>query len=195
MIELPRPAVIGEREIIKKYGKRIFFRDYEMPDGRTEDFLCLDAPGVVPVIGMPITKNGNVVLVRQFRYGVDEFIYEFPGGCPKPGQSTEDAFHMELSEEVGYGYEKLHTLRNPLPFEPASVGVKYVPLLATGCEYHRPPHRDRNEILEVIELPFETYLAEIKGGLAIDSKTAAITLFALFHLGHELTKISGLPRD
>ncbi len=174
------PQHVTDETVVRKYGKHVCFRKYQMPDGRVEDFLCLLA-NVVPVIGMPVTNSGNVVLVRQFRYAVDGFVYEFPGGCPEPGDSPEETFRRELDEEIGYACNgEVHRLSEPMPFEPASLGAKYQAVLATGCVYRHAPKPDPNEFVETVEMPLDEFIARSRNGsLPIDSKTAAITFFAL----------------
>jgi ADP-ribose pyrophosphatase len=52
---------------------------------------------------VPITEDGQVVLVRQHRYGIDLDTLEVPGGAVDPGEEPETAALRELREETGYG--------------------------------------------------------------------------------------------
>ncbi|HRQ39791.1 MAG TPA: NUDIX hydrolase [Chloroflexota bacterium] len=56
---------------------------------------------------LPITAQGEIVLVRQYRHTVDDWCWELPAGGVKPGQSLEEAAREELHEEIGGLAEKL----------------------------------------------------------------------------------------
>ncbi len=60
----------------------------------------IDAPDWVNVVAL--TKDGHIVLVRQFRYGIDEFSLEVPGGVVEKGEDPVVAGLRELREETGF---------------------------------------------------------------------------------------------
>ena len=64
-------------------------------------YYRMHAPDWVNIV--PITPEGNVVLIRQHRWGVDAETLEIPGGMVDPGESPQDAGVRELAEETGYG--------------------------------------------------------------------------------------------
>ncbi len=69
------------------------------------DFVVLDAPQAVNVI--PVTEDGMVVMVRQYRHGVDRVMLEFPAGLIDSGEedTPEKTVQRELLEETGYTAE------------------------------------------------------------------------------------------
>lgn len=70
-------------------------------DGAMEhDFTVLEAPDWVMTI--PILGGDTLVLVRQFRFGVRKFTWEFPAGVMDPGEDPVDTARRELEEETGY---------------------------------------------------------------------------------------------
>ena len=74
---------------------------YRHPARSTErEFIVIDAPDWVNVIAL--TPDGQLVLVRQFRYGIDEFSLEIPGGVMEPGEDPVMAGLRELREETGF---------------------------------------------------------------------------------------------
>jgi len=74
---------------------------YRHPGRGTErDFVVVRAPDWVNVVAL--TPDGHLVLVRQFRYGIDEFSLEVPGGVMEPGEDAVAAALRELREETGY---------------------------------------------------------------------------------------------
>ena len=65
---------------------------------------------------LPITADGDLVLVRQYRYAVGEFLWEMPAGHIDAGELPEEAARRELVEETGYYPGRLQKL---LDFYPA----------------------------------------------------------------------------
>lgn len=73
---------------------------YRSPQGVEHPFTVLETPDWVNVIAL--TAEQQVVMVRQFRHGVGEETWEFPGGLVDPGESAIHAARRELLEETGY---------------------------------------------------------------------------------------------
>lgn len=68
--------------------------------GTERDFVVMSAPDWVNVIAL--TPDGRIVLVRQFRYGINEFSLEIPGGVMEAGEDPVTGGLRELREETGY---------------------------------------------------------------------------------------------
>jgi ADP-ribose pyrophosphatase len=62
------------------------------------------------VAGLPVHDDGRVVLVRQYRYAVDAFVWELPAGRRDAGETPEEGARRELEEEVGLRAELLEPL-------------------------------------------------------------------------------------
>ncbi|MCA9867747.1 MAG: NUDIX hydrolase [Anaerolineales bacterium] len=69
------------------------------PDGRAAVYNVIEKPPAVWIV--PITTQGQLAMVHQFRYTVGEWCLEVPAGSVKPGQTIEEAARDELREEVG----------------------------------------------------------------------------------------------
>src|SRR6185503_4594698 len=69
--------------------------------GTERDFVVVQAPDWVNVIAL--TPDDRLVLVRQFRYGINEFSLEIPGGVMEAGEDPVTAGLRELREETGVG--------------------------------------------------------------------------------------------
>ncbi|HZM53070.1 MAG TPA: NUDIX hydrolase, partial [Vicinamibacteria bacterium] len=59
---------------------------------------------------LAIQDDGKIVLVRQYRYPVDDFVWELPAGRLDPGESPEQAAQRELQEEIGFKAEGLQKM-------------------------------------------------------------------------------------
>ncbi len=99
--------------------------------GRTHPFYRLDAADWVNVV--PLTPEGQVVMVRQFRHGSRSFTLEIPGGIIDPGESPEAAASRELLEETGYRGVSLRPLGDTNP-NPALFGNRVHTFLAEDCQ-------------------------------------------------------------
>lgn len=68
--------------------------------GTEREFIVINPPDWVNVVAL--TPDHHIVLVRQFRYGIDEFSLETPGGVMEAGEDPVAAGLRELREETGY---------------------------------------------------------------------------------------------
>lgn len=91
-------------------GKVINLRRDEvtLPNGRTATREVVEHPGAVAIV--PITKEGNIILVRQFRHPIGQVILEVPAGKLDPGENPEACARRELAEETGFMPQKLRKL-------------------------------------------------------------------------------------
>lgn len=62
------------------------------------------------VAALPVLDDGRIVLVRQYRYAVDERVWELPAGRIDPGETPEAGARRELEEEVGYAARAMELL-------------------------------------------------------------------------------------
>lgn len=123
--------------------------------GEVAEFLVLHTPVWVNVI--PITPTGNVVMVRQYRHGIDAVTLEFPGGVAGEGEDPAEAAMRECSEETGYSSQpqKLSLLGVQRP-NPAFMSTQCLSYVWRDCQLHSHPHWDAHEVIEVVEIAPET---------------------------------------
>jgi ADP-ribose pyrophosphatase len=79
-----------------------------LPNGRESTREVVEHPGAVAII--PVQADGRVVLVRQYRYPVDEVLLEIPAGKLDSGEAPNDCAMRELTEETGFRAGKLEKL-------------------------------------------------------------------------------------
>src|SRR5947209_2381816 len=71
-----------------------------LPDGRTTVREIVVHPEVVAIL--PVTDDGRLVLVRQYRKAAERVLLEFPAGGVDDGETAEEAVRREMIEETGY---------------------------------------------------------------------------------------------
>jgi len=93
-------ARIIETEILLPKPKKFVRELVQMPDGYRCDWYYVDTPPSVMIV--PLTADGNLVLVRQYRHNLKAHVLEFPAGTVTHGEDPESAALRELEEETGY---------------------------------------------------------------------------------------------
>lgn len=146
--------------------------------GREHEFYVLELADWVNVI--PVTSDGQVVMVRQYRHGIREVTLEVPGGLVGPGDTPLEAAHRELLEETGYeaGDIKLIGVAHP---QPAVLNNRHFTFLATNVRPTTTPHLDEGEDIEVVLIP----LSEVQRKIAEGEITNAMVIVAFYWYFHE----------
>jgi ADP-ribose pyrophosphatase len=93
-------AEIIETEILLPRPKKFVRESLVMPDGYECDWYYVDTPPSVMVI--PVTQDGQLVLVRQYRHNLKSYQLEFPAGTMHQAEDPEHAASRELEEETGF---------------------------------------------------------------------------------------------
>ncbi len=130
------------------------------------------------VVVVPVTDDGNVLLVRQWRHPAQAVLLEAPAGHIDPGETPLDAATRELREEAGYTAARLH----PLPgfWAAPSISTEYMHgFLATGLTTSSLP-QDDDEDVELAETGVSDIPEMIRGGVIVDSKSIAALLSAIY---------------
>jgi len=175
----PKPATWKTVESHKVYTTRIFdlhhHRRHHHQRGH-HDFYVLEAPDWVNII--PLTEREDVVMVRQFRHGTEDFTLEIPGGMVDPEDADPAAAaRREMQEESGYDSEDIIALGKVHP-NPAIQGNYCHTFLARGVRQGVKIELDTTEETEVVLVP----LASIKDLIAGGEITHALVIAAFSFL-------------
>ena len=153
------------------------------PDGTgPRDFFVVAAPDWINVV--PITPDGRVVFVRQFRFGIDGITLEIPGGMCDAGEDPATAARRELREETGYDSDELVDLGWVHP-NPAVQTNRCHTFLARNARKVGAPAPDGDEAFEVLTVP----LADVPGLIRDGSITHALVVAAFYRLRGQLPKL------
>ena len=142
--------------------------DVELPNGRTAYREVCEHVGGVGIL--PIDAQGNVVLVRQFRYPYGEVIYEIPAGKMDHGPEDAEACGVrELREETGFTAGRMVPLGEIYPSPGFLTEVVY--LYAALDLVPGPSQPDEDEFVEHVTMPFAELEKRIMDNENKDGKT------------------------
>jgi len=144
-----------------KTGER---KDYSLFYGRNESAMVL-----------ALTRDRQVILIREFRFGSNRIKIQLPGGNSEKGEDILTTAARELFEETGWKAGRLIQLSNPLFIDPASSESVIYPFLALDCELQ---NLDQIENVEIELIPFSHWLEMIKSGQIDEFYAIAITYLA-----------------
>src|SRR4030095_1030143 len=85
----------------------------KLPTGHTVDMEIVRHPG--SVVLLPIPEPGKIILILQYRYTIDRWIWELPAGSLKPHEDPDTAAARECEEEIGL---VPHRIQGPRGFFP-----------------------------------------------------------------------------
>jgi len=138
-----------------------------LPNGLTVDLEMVRHPGAAAVV--PLKDDDTVILIRQFRHAVGGFIYEIPAGKLHTGEDPTVCAARELEEEIGYRAGRLDLLSSIYTAPGFTDEVIHI-YKATELRAGRQ-HLDRDEVLEVIEMPLSEAIRMIETGVIRDAKS------------------------
>lgn len=147
-----------------------------LPSGAPATFTYVEHPGFVTVV--PLTTTGEIVLIRSYRYTVDDWAWELPAGGfgNKQGQSPAEVARAELLEETGCRItgELIPVARYYNGIGNTNTAAEI--FLATGVELGGPQALDETEQIEVHPLPARQALALARSGAMTDGASALALL-------------------
>lgn len=145
----------------------------KLPTGHTVDMEIVRHPG--SVVLLPIPEPGTIILIRQYRYTIDRWIWELPAGSLKPGEDPDAAAARECEEELGLAPHKVTRLRGYYP----TPGFCDEEMIYYRCEDLRPPapdssaRKDEDEEIEPKVFGIDEARALVASGEIVDLKTLA----------------------
>lgn len=138
-----------------------------LPDGATSVREYVRHPGSVAAI--PLLDNGDVLLVKQYRYPAGEVILEIPAGKMEPGETPDASIRRELMEEIGYDPGHLVHLVTFWSSPGFSDEVLHL-YLAKELKVCKQDG-DCDEFIEVVKMNKIEWLNQLRSGKTVDGKT------------------------
>lgn len=142
--------------------------------GELEMIRHSGASAVVPIAGAELSSDPEIVLIRQYRYAADGFMYEVPAGRLNRDEAPEDCARRELREETGYTAQHVELLTT-IYTTPGFTDERIHLFLATGLS-EGLSSVEADEILDVEVMRLSRCVEMIRAGHIVDAKTVVALL-------------------
>lgn len=166
---------INSKETFRGHLLHVFRDVVTLPNGRTAEREWVKHPGAAAVI--PITDEGEVILVRQYRYPVRRFTLEIPAGkMDVIGEEPLVCACRELAEETGCTAREMKYLTSvatAVGFTNEKIYIYLAKGLAMG-----PQNLDEDEFINIEKYPLEEAVNMVLTGKIIDAKSCVAILLA-----------------
>ena len=172
-------ARIASRRV---YTGRVFNFDVDQvrfPDGSTGELEIIRHPGasaVVPFLSDPRGDDPQVLLIKQYRYAADGYLYEVAAGRLEPGESPIECARRELREETGCEAEALTPLMSLFTTPGFTDEIIHL-FIATGIT-RGPARTEADQFLTVEAMSLSHAMGLIQRGEIRDAKTVVTLLYA-----------------
>lgn len=154
----------------------------ETPAGKIIDpYYVYEFPTWVAAV--PVTEDGRIVMVRQYRHALGEVCLEIPGGCvDDTDKDPQEAIARELLEETGCSFSSYDYL-GKISANPSSNNNLLHMFLARGGKKVAEQKLDANEEIEVVYLTIEELKQLLKENKIIQAMHVSCILYALEKMG------------
>jgi ADP-ribose pyrophosphatase len=153
----------------------------EKPDGKIVDpYYVFEFPEWATAF--PITEEGKIIMVRQYRHALGDVCIELPGGCVDPEDPThEDGIRRELLEETGYVFNEAHYLGKISANPSTNTNLMHM-YVAMGGKKIKEQQLDHNEDIEVMELTMDEVLQLVEERAIVQAMHMSTIFYALRYL-------------
>ena len=152
------------RSIVFHYAKfDLVEYSFKLSDNRViDDYYVIEENDVGSVVA--ITPQGEIVLVQQYKAGIQQLCIEIPAGLFEDGEDDPVAESLrEFVEETGYAAEKYHFIGS-LPQSPSRLNNQVHVVLAQDAFKKTDQQLDPNESIDILLLPVDVVLHKIRNG-------------------------------
>ena len=166
--------VVYEGRIVRLTVDTVRFPDGS--EGQLEMIRHVGASAVLPFLGGLSDPDPEVLLVRQYRYASDGYLYEVTAGLPAgPEESWEECAHRELEEETGM--RASHMMPLTRIYTTPGFTDEVIRLFVTTNLEPGALSRDPDEFMEVVRVSFSEALEMVRDGRIVDAKSIVTILF------------------
>jgi ADP-ribose diphosphatase len=173
MVDSRSTRLIERRDIYRGRIFRLEVDRVQLPTGHTVTMEVVRHPG--SVVLLPIPEPGKLILIRQYRYTLDRWIWELPAGSLKPGEDPAMAAARECEEEIGLVPRRVDRLGGFYP----TPGFCDEEMIYFRCQELEPPppdslaRKDEDEEIEPRTFTVAEARALVAAGEIVDLKTVA----------------------
>ena len=165
-----------------------------LPNGEEIVYTYQEHPGFVIVV--PVTREGQIVLLRSYRYTVDDWCWELPAGGlgDKAGATPEEVARQELMEEAGAQCVEMRQI-GWFYVANGTTSARCTVFLATGVEIAGQPALEATEQCDVHFVPVAKALQMARDGRITDGDSALALLRCEAQLSERSRRVEVVPYD
>ena len=163
------PQLLKQRLLYQ--GRKFSFESsrYRLPNQTEGEWECIRHPG--GALAVPVTAEGTLILVKQYRFAVQGRLLEFPAGTVEPGETPEATIQREIEEETGYHADRWQKLGEFFVAPGYSDESIHAYLAQDLTRLENPPSQDADEDIETVMMTIAQVEKAIQTGDITDAKT------------------------
>ncbi|MFB2833726.1 NUDIX hydrolase [Floridanema evergladense] len=163
------PEIIKQRLFYQ--GRKFNFEvtRLRLPNKVEGDWECIRHPG--GALAVPVTPEGKLILLRQYRFAAQGRLLEFPAGTIEINEDPFSTIQREIEEETGYRANKWQKLGEFFLAPGYSDEIIYAFLAQDLQPLEKPPEQDEDEDMETVFLTPEELEKAILSGEPVDAKS------------------------
>jgi len=158
-------------------GRRLWIekRAIRFPNNIEKERVIVHPSNAVAILPL---NDDRCKLLKQYRYAIDQYIYEAPAGTMEPGEDPLKTAHRELIEETGFSARTI--IQKGFIFTtPGYTDEKIFLFEARDLSPSRVYEKDEDEIIEVVDIATKDLAAMIHEGTIVDAKTICLIYHCL----------------
>jgi ADP-ribose pyrophosphatase len=169
--------VLSSEYLFNELWFKVRKESYQTPSGKIIDpYYVYEFPTWVTAV--PITSDGKIIMVRQYRHALGEVCVELPGGCVDDADANlEEAIARELLEETGYAFSSFQYLGKISPNPSTNTNLMHM-FLAKGGKEIAKQKLDQNEELEIALMSIDEVKELMKENKIVQSMHMTCLLYA-----------------
>ncbi|BAY33817.1 NUDIX hydrolase [Nostoc carneum NIES-2107] len=173
------------RELPQLLRQRLFYKgrkfNFEvnrlrLPNKAEGEWECIRHPG--GALAVPVTQDGKLILLRQYRFAIQGRIIEFPAGTLEINEDPLETVQREIQEETGYRANKWDKLGEFFLAPGYSDEILYAFLARDLEKLETPPQKEEDEDIEILYYTPEELEKAFLDGEPVDAKTISSFLLA-----------------
>jgi ADP-ribose pyrophosphatase len=170
------PQLLKQRLLFK--GRKFNFEvnRLRLPNKAEGEWECIRHPG--GALAVPVTPEGKLVLVRQYRFAVQGRVLEFPAGTVEPNEEPQETIAREIEEETGYRANRWEKLGEFFIAPGYSDEIIYAFLARDLEKLETPPQQEEDEDIETVFFTPEELEKAILDGEPVDAKSISSFMLA-----------------
>ena len=175
-LEQEPPQLLKQR--MSYQGRKFGFeaKTLRLPNGAEGEWECIRHPG--GALAVPVTPDGKLVLLWQYRFAAQGRLLEFPAGTLEPNEDPAITIRREIEEETGYRAHKWRKLGQFFLAPGYSDEIIYAFLAEDLEPLVTPPEPDEDEDIETVLYSPQELEQAILTGEALDAKSIASFMLA-----------------